>query len=455
MKTFHIRILIFSFLMILIKGIFAQRPPDWVKKHPLSSEYYTGIGTAKITKDKTHLAEAKKRALSELASEISVTIENKLFRSITGFNERIENEIINEIRSYTKLELEGYELVDTWEGDGYYWIYYRLSIEKYQSIRQKKIIDAADKAINFLNSAIESAGAGKIEKALRYSIFAANSLSGYINEPIKAGNGVNRYIIDEIYEFLSDLLLRIEIIPAEMNIKTTLDELKDERLLFKGEIRDSGNSDPDFSGLPVRFKLTGGRGEIVSAGVFSNKKTAECRIKYLYPEFKKVSLLAEIDLKAYSVETGISRILDNILWKLSVPSAVINVEVVPLSIFINSNEKIMGKKLQIPLIKGKIENLLLKNGFSIAHDMKNSDLLLNINSDTSKGANSRGFYSVFLNCEILVLKADSKDIILKTLYTNLKGTHNSYRSASEKAYSESIGNISSDITLQLIDVLQE
>ena len=51
--------------------------PEWVKEHPVSSNYYIGVGSiSKNGQSLNYREQAKKNALNDLASEISVTIDN-------------------------------------------------------------------------------------------------------------------------------------------------------------------------------------------------------------------------------------------------------------------------------------------------------------------------------------------------------------------------------------------
>ncbi|MCB0787954.1 MAG: LPP20 family lipoprotein, partial [Flavobacteriales bacterium] len=92
----------------------APARPFWVGSRPVSDAYYVGVGLA--AKARPDFQEtAKKNALNDLASEISVRVEgNSLLYTLdrkTSFSESFTSNI----RTSTSEQLEGFELVDTWE----------------------------------------------------------------------------------------------------------------------------------------------------------------------------------------------------------------------------------------------------------------------------------------------------------------------------------------------------
>ena len=52
--------------------------PDWVMSRPVDNRYYQGIGVAMVNSyTQGHVEEAKKKALNDLISEISVKVDKK------------------------------------------------------------------------------------------------------------------------------------------------------------------------------------------------------------------------------------------------------------------------------------------------------------------------------------------------------------------------------------------
>ncbi|MCB0780391.1 MAG: LPP20 family lipoprotein, partial [Flavobacteriales bacterium] len=108
----------------------------------------------------------KKNALNDLASEISVRVEgNSLLYTLdrkTSFSESFTSNI----RTSTSEQLEGFELVDTWENEHEYWTYYRLSKAEHARIKAERKQRAMDQATDLYARARTSLSEGDLKGAV-------------------------------------------------------------------------------------------------------------------------------------------------------------------------------------------------------------------------------------------------------------------------------------------------
>ncbi|MFW6095955.1 MAG: LPP20 family lipoprotein, partial [Bacteroidota bacterium] len=115
-----------------------KKKPDWVKSRPVDNNYYIGIGSANTYED-NYTKVAKNNALTDLISEISVKLSSnsvlRQFEDESGFGEEFEAVT----KMHIKDDLEDYEVVDSWEGEDKYWVFYRLSKEKYKRQKREKL----------------------------------------------------------------------------------------------------------------------------------------------------------------------------------------------------------------------------------------------------------------------------------------------------------------------------
>ena len=111
--------------------------PEWVRSRPITDQYYIGVGRSSKALPEPYET-AKKNALNELASEISVIVEgNSLLHSIES-RQRFDESFTSTIKMRTSEQLEGFELVDSWENDKEYWVYYRLSKAEHARLKAEK-----------------------------------------------------------------------------------------------------------------------------------------------------------------------------------------------------------------------------------------------------------------------------------------------------------------------------
>src|SRR6185369_13234622 len=96
--------------------------------------------------------EAKQNALFDLASEIKVDIStNSVLQSVSTNNSFDQN--FNSLIKLTNSDnIEGYTLVDTYENDKQYWVYYELDKEEYAKQKALKKQQTVTKACNLIAS---------------------------------------------------------------------------------------------------------------------------------------------------------------------------------------------------------------------------------------------------------------------------------------------------------------
>lgn len=135
-------LIIFLLAVVVSLSAGAQEKPDWVKQHPVNTLSFIGIGMCRKS-DKDYVERAKQHALSELASEIKVEVSvNSLLNTIED-NEAVKQTFAESIRTKATAEIERFRLVDTWQDEAEYWVYYELNrfdYEEYMEARRQKAI---------------------------------------------------------------------------------------------------------------------------------------------------------------------------------------------------------------------------------------------------------------------------------------------------------------------------
>ena len=94
-----------SILILLALFSFLNAQEFWIKTRPVAPKYYIGIASGK-TKE-----EAKTKALNDLASEISVSINSELVDIMTEYSGFSEDYTRSQITVSVAQDLEGYERV--------------------------------------------------------------------------------------------------------------------------------------------------------------------------------------------------------------------------------------------------------------------------------------------------------------------------------------------------------
>ncbi len=150
--------------------ILADKMPDWVESKPVSSSSYIGIGVAVKDQFKSKdewIKAAESRALGGISEGISVSIDASSKLTQTATNDQIKDLYQENIRTFTKANLEGYQFVESWENKKEYWVYYSLNKGTWQAIEQKRLREAVAKSQSYIDNALSMESSGNIVSAIR------------------------------------------------------------------------------------------------------------------------------------------------------------------------------------------------------------------------------------------------------------------------------------------------
>ena len=195
-------------LLGLCTAIASGDEPEWVRKRPISQEFYVGIGMARKDRPAAEYTEgARNVALNDIASQITVSISSDVLRTVLEKNEQLEDEFQSRIRASTTAELEGVQLVDTYETDEEYWVYCRLSRSDYEARRAGKLNAAATQSLDLYTRGRQAEREGKTGLALGLYGQAFGPIEKYLAEPLVVqSEGRSVYLVNEVYTSLRTLL---------------------------------------------------------------------------------------------------------------------------------------------------------------------------------------------------------------------------------------------------------
>ncbi len=184
---------------------YGQERPKWVTGIVGSEFYYTGVASA--TKDEANYRElASQRALSAIVSQISVSVSSESLLYTIEKNGSISSIYEEAIKINASEQIEGYKVVDTWQNEVEYWVYYELSRSEYDRYVKERRERLMALALDFWikgNSAISSGG---IASAATLYSNGLETLIPVINEDLRCSyNGKIINIASEIYNSLATL----------------------------------------------------------------------------------------------------------------------------------------------------------------------------------------------------------------------------------------------------------
>ncbi len=442
------KIIIFLFIFLMICfSVFAAKKPDWVNKRPIDNNSYIGIGVAeKDTETSEYIQKAKDRALREIASEITVTISGATLNQILEKAGVVKEEFASQIQSSTQAQLEGYELVDTWEDKDQYWVYYTLSKEKYAQLRKAKIDKAISLSLDFYAKAEQKRMGNQITEALQLYVQAFNPIEPYLTEPLETiYNEQNIYLLNTIHASLQQVLSTISLKPVEPEIDATIGRGLDDPILFKSLYLQA-----PIANLPLFFSFIKGEGELIDSDKTGINSIAPCRISNILSADKMQVIKAQLAVDKLISQDEVNPIIQDIIKSLTIPSANVILNVSGPQVFIESAELNFGNPLEVNYIEPKLKEKLSGYGYSFVDMKSDADYVIMIDAQSRKGSTVYQMCSAFVDVTVSVMDMSTYEEIYKNTFSNVKGINTDMDKAGLAAFDNAAKQISSEI----IEIMQ-
>jgi hypothetical protein len=402
--------------------------PQWVKKRPINSMYYIGI--AKINKSNysdNYIEAAKRIALNDLASEISVQIQSNSIVSTFENNASYQSEFSRYIKMEMTKDLSGYQQQGSFETDDMYMVYYRLSKSKWAEIQAAKKKAAADRAITSFQQAQKDKAELNYISAINLSINALLELKKYWNESVFYTIDSQQKRLDiDIREFITSTLTSIKVLynPSLIELNTN------NKFTGKLNISVVNEKDQKLKGFPIKVNYR--KTSMPYQSTFYSKNIDNI-IKINSVKYKQNDLYVLIQLekeKVLRIKNEDKKLLKFISDAFQTNPIRIPIHFALPRIFISSNK---SKSPYYHYIKDAVQQSLGKHDFTIENSKKKAQLFFRINIHESKVKSTTKIMGSYLSYSIEV-----KDFDDKTIYTyssdKYKGIDYSMEGAKEKSY---------------------
>ncbi|MCG8387813.1 MAG: LPP20 family lipoprotein [Cytophagales bacterium] len=412
----------------------SSQKPGWLLQKPQSSLYYQGIGNASMS-DPDYIQTARNEALDDLAAEISVTISSSSLLYQLDLGDRFREEYQNAIKADVDQQLEGHELVDSWQDGQMYWAYYRLSKSDHQQRLEREKNTALEKGLDFYGRALNSSSRQEYGLAISYFTQSLAAIENYLGEDTKVTyNGNSILLANEAYAGLKNtingirfegpgkvLLNRRSLAQDNLEIAVRYENAPVKNL----PIRLSGSA----IGTREKTKTSGSNGSLL----ISHKEL----------EAGDRSFMIEANIER--LNSTRSELLAAIMKQLPAPKKEVLVETKTLTLYISSAENNLGKPLPKGLLNSMLVGALGQQGAVFTDDEKDADLLMKVTADTREGSELSGLFTSFLDITVQVVdKSTNKEIYADAIY-DLKGIQLSYEKAGLKAYQDAREKIEKEL----------
>jgi hypothetical protein len=422
----------------------AQAPvvpaPVWVNSRPNNGFKYVGIGVADKGKSSNYQIEAKKNALYDLSSEIKVNISsNSVLYTVQNNNNFNEN--FNSLINLTNTDnIEGYQLIDSYENEKQYWVYYQLDKQDYLNQKAQKKQQIISKASNLINLSFADEKNKDFSSSLKKRIQAFGVLTPYLSEEINFDAGTTNGIktVFDLTSIIQQQLQSINLvqqkdIPILKPYQATYIPL-----MYSLELK----SKTPLQNFP--FIVTSDEEKIKI-----NEQTSTNTDGQLQLKVNSVEPINQI--AAFSLSPDISSLMGSdslgragiIVLKqfIQTPSLKVQARVNNINIFVTASEKNFGKPTGSNLIESIINQKFNGREVQIVSKPQDADYVIESIAETQEDISCdilESNYKIKLAALVISLQLKNNltnEVIFKTQVTEVYGYANNLEKAGMNAYS--------------------
>ncbi|MEA1985995.1 MAG: LPP20 family lipoprotein [Candidatus Marinimicrobia bacterium] len=416
--------------------------PSWIIQTPTDNAYLIGIGSSPKTAGSTeHIQKAKNSALNMIAGEIQVKISSEVVNSLIEKGEIVEEEFRERIQAKTQMDLEGYELVENWEDETNFYVYYRLSKEKYASAKKKKQDEAIQLALDNHLTAKLNLAKNNYADAIKYYIKSLEAIEIYLSESLEAEvNGEKVFLGNLLYKKLQDVISDISIESENSKINCNLGQAVNSAVFIV-----KNKSGDYIENFPLAFTFIRGDADFIPTGKSNRFGKSKVSISKITSTKDLQTLEAKYDISNQLNSESI--ILNKLLTTLNMPTSRITFEVKKPVIYIDSKETIDGKDVRIARIEPVVKERLSEMNYEFVELPFGNDWEIKIIAEARQGSQMSSLFTSFADLTFSVTEVSTGNEIYKTNLNHVKGLDLNF----EKAGMKALENIAKKVREEIID----
>lgn len=425
--------------------------PAWLSAKPANDAYYIGIGHSAKTGENNYIQIAKKSALQDLVSEIKVTVSSTSILTSIDENKEFRDKYEQIIQTDAADEIEEFEQADVWEDERNYWVYYRLSKQRYREIKEAQKRDAVALALDLFTKARQSEKTNKEVEALGFYFQGFRAIEKYLAEPIRLMYEGNEILLTtEIYASMQKLLSRMELMatPAQIELNRRV-ATSAQSITLTAFIKENKRM---IEGLPLAAGFEKGSGDVFPTYKTDAAGQAKMLLTKIGSRDVEQTVAARVDLAAFAGNNP-NEIYSLIVQKMVVPKAVVLLRVKRPLVYLVAEEKTFGVARSNLQVTNRIKNYLTNNGFEFTENKEKADLLMDVSADSEKGSISGSIYITFMTAVINVTSAGDNKKIYSTTLDRIKGFSLDYERSSQEAYNKGLETLEKEKLPELLNAI--
>ena len=424
--------------------------PAWVNTRPVTSMDYIGIGVASKARPDYQEA-AKKNALNDLASEISVTVEGNSLLYTLDRKYKFDEEFTSTINTSTKERIEGYELVNSFEDRNQYWIYYRLNKSEHARIKAERKQKAIDQATDLYGRAKAELSKGDLRSAFDLDLRALIAMKEYWGENDQVTvDGRSVPMANELFNDLQRMAsgVRLAVLPERCAVDWS-NRFKRE-LLITATYAEGSKALPQ---LPIIIEYPGHVGKVTESRNTDTEGRARTTVQRLDLTAARPAVVVRLDVDALVSKDLDPAFTAPLLGSLTITEAHVPIDRAMPTVFFKGEETNLGQRLNDAPLALVLKQELTATGFRPVDRPADADLIIQLNASTREMGESNGFFTVALDEVIKVTDRRSGEVVHESGKQGIKGIQLDYRKAGLDAYKKAGQDLHSDLFPAMINTL--
>jgi len=423
--------------------------PTWINDRPITDVYYVGIGSASKVDGTNFIESAKNNALNDLASEIKVNLESSTVYYQNETNKTFNEDFRSTIKTSIEADLEGYTMIDSWQDQNKYWVYYRLSKSEYFAQIERKKMAAKKAGEEFYKSGNNATESGDVLLAITNYFDAMSAIKEYAPSAFSMNSEGRPVFLDQlIMSSIQSLISSIKL--DNSDAPEPLSYFNGFKTYYPLKIKRDGKA---LAGIPLESVFFNQYGEVFEQYVSNENGTVSVSLVANDLKMSNITNTVRLNLNEISKNRVDAEFLKFKLANLVIPRVELKVAVVKPTLFVSSSEKEFGKKRTADQLSGMLISGLVKEGIQIIDKKDKADLFLELDADTKFQSKDDNFTVVVLNYSINLTEVKTRKSVYSISDGPIKGVNLDQSRAAVKAYEKAESEINKKVIPKLKEVI--
>ncbi len=389
-------------------------PPEWVSQRPNDISSFIGIGSCnKKTQPLEFQSIAKKNALNDLATEISVRVQGATIMNTQEKNKSFSEDFLSSVKTTTDEKIEDFEVAGVWENDHEYWVFYRLNKERYYSKRRDKKRQALSSGYDYLEKGSSAAESGNIASAFDLYMHGLFAIKEYWTEPNEMESPMGKIFLDnEIMKAMQTLFesLRFEV-GADKVMLDSKNKFRDELIV---KVKSGDNA---ARSLAVIYEYE--QESFMKPKTQFTSELGEVRItvEKVSPKSNTNQLRISVDPELFLAEDLDKPLQRSLLKGIRGQQVVVPIIFVPPTFYMSVNDN--GNNTLS--LKNTVMSEIQKRGFRTSAIEKESNYSVSVQSILKPGGKSDDFVFAFVDLTVELRENISGEIRYAEVLNGIKG----------------------------------